>query len=120
MTAEGMEPIDLAHVGETLLERARQSDARRAGQTLTPGAGARMTQTVLALCAGQAMDEHENPGMATLQVIRGRVRLHAEGRKVEISAGGWSPIPPARHAVEAIDDAVMLLTVAAEPSGPGS
>ena len=36
-----------------------------------------LRQTVLALTAGSSLDEHENPGEATVQVLRGRVRLTA-------------------------------------------
>lgn len=117
MATTNTEPVDLDHVSAALLDRARRSDARRAAQTLTPGPGAAMTQTVLAVCAGQALNEHENPGMATLQLLQGRVRLLADGDAVEIAAGQWVPIPPTRHAVEVAEDAVMLLTVAAAGGG---
>ena len=36
-----------------------------------------LRQTLIALTAGQKLDEHENPGEATVHVLHGRVRLGA-------------------------------------------
>ena len=66
---------------------------------------------MIAMRAGAALAEHESPGEATLQVLRGRVRLTAGTAAVEGGAGDLLVIPPLRHAVEALEPSVLLLTV---------
>ena len=44
-------------------------------------------------------------------VLVGRLRLVAGDESWEGAAGDYLVIPPARHRVEALDDAVLLLTV---------
>lgn len=96
---------------ERLLTAATTSSARRAGHTLLPGAHSALKQTLLALAAGASLNEHESPTAATLQVLQGRVRLVVGNDQREMATGDFAPIPPARHSVEAVEDAVMLLTV---------
>ena len=103
---------DLAQLGDEALEAAKASSAGRAARALLRGPGAGLTQTLLALAAGQRLDEHESPGVATLHVLRGRVALHAGDASYPLSAGHWRPIPAMRHSVECHEDAVVLLTVA--------
>ncbi len=74
-----------------------------------------LRQTVIALRAGSSMSEHENPGEATVQVITGRVRLEADGHRWEGRQGDMLFMPPSRHALVALEDAVVLLTVAKLP-----
>lgn len=100
--------------GEVLAE-ARASSAGRAARTLTPGAGLPLTQTLLAMVEGVTLNEHENPGAATLHVIEGRLRVDAGAEELELGAGDHAPIPAARHSVTSLKDAVALLTVAGEP-----
>ena len=71
-----------------------------------------LRQTLIALTAGRALGEHEAPGEATLQVLSGRVRLHAGEDSWEGGDGDYLIIPPVRHDLEAVTDAVVLLTVA--------
>ena len=66
---------------------------------------------MIALLAGQSLEEHESPGEATLQVLRGRVRLVAGEASQDLETGRLAAIPPARHALEAPEDSVVLLTV---------
>ena len=53
------------------------STSGRAAHTAVGGHEHVLRQTVIALRAGQALAEHENPGEATVHVLRGRVRLVA-------------------------------------------
>jgi quercetin dioxygenase-like cupin family protein len=104
--------IDLPTAAAAILSQARAAKAGRAGRTLTPGAGAPLKQALLALTEGSVLADHESPGDATLHVLTGRVRLTASGTDTLLSQGAFLPIPPVRHGIEALEDAVLLLTVA--------
>lgn len=103
--------VSLPVAARELLEMARASTAGWAGRTLTPGAGAPLKQTLLALTAGERLNDHDSPNKATLQVIVGSVRLTAGSDHVDLHTGDHAPIPPVRHGLEATEDAVVLLTV---------
>lgn len=58
------------------------------------------------------MTEHENPGEATLIVLRGRVRLRSGEDEWDGRTGDLIVIPQARHSLEALEDSAVVLTVA--------
>ena len=66
----------------------------------------------IALIAGTSLSEHENPGEATVQVLYGRVRLLAGADSWDGREGDLIVIPSARHSLDAVENAVVLLTVA--------
>jgi quercetin dioxygenase-like cupin family protein len=104
--------VDLDALGAELLEKARAAGSGRAAATLEGGSGHALRQTVLALVAGAELGEHESPGEATLQVLRGEVELaDVEGTAETLTAGRLASIPPRRHSLRAATDAVVLLTV---------
>lgn len=106
-------PVDLPALASELLEKAATAHARRAAHTLAhPVDGLR--QTVIALLGGSDLGEHESPGPASLQVIRGRVRIVAGNGGVELSTGLIAPVPMQRHGLHADEDSVVLLSVAVE------
>lgn len=107
-----MQKSSLVALAGRLLADARMAASGRAAQTVYGGHEHVLRQTLIALVAGQVMDEHENPGEATVYVVHGRVRLIAGDTAWEGRSGDLLIIPDARHAVEALEDAVMLLTVA--------
>ena len=102
---------NLAAIAADLLERAAVAPAGRAALTLVAGAGAPLKQTMLALRSGEQLAEHDAPGAATLQVVRGRLRLSTDAGCWELAQGDHIQIPPTRHRLESLDAAV-LLTVA--------
>jgi hypothetical protein len=61
--------------------------------------------------AGHELSEHNSPGEATLQILGGRVRLSGQSDSIEADVGDFVTILPERHALEALDDIVVLLTV---------
>lgn len=104
--------FSLTAVARHQLEQAREASSGRSAETLNSGHDHGLRQTVIALTAGTRLDDHDNPGDATVQVLEGRIVLTAG----DASWSGWRGdlliVPNARHALEAIDDAVVLLTVA--------
>ncbi|MFD5586639.1 cupin domain-containing protein [Streptomyces sp. NPDC127063] len=94
------------------LERAAASSTGRSAETLYGGHEHTLRQTLIALRAGTTLAEHENPGEATVLVLRGRVRLHSGDEAWEGMTGDLLLVPPARHGLEALEDAAALLTVA--------
>jgi quercetin dioxygenase-like cupin family protein len=91
---------------------ARTASSGRSAHTVYGGSEHSLRQTLIVLAAGRRLDEHENPGEATLQVLHGRVRLEAGATSCEATAGDILVIPASRHALEALEDAGVLLTVA--------
>lgn len=107
-----MQKTSLEALARQLLRAARAGDSGRAADTVHGGHEKTLRQTVVAMVAGAALAEHQNPGEATLQVLEGRVRLTAPQASWEGRAGDLIIIPDARHSLEALTDAAVLLTVA--------
>lgn len=107
-----MEKSSLTALAREKLETARSASSGRAAETVYGGHERVLRQTLVALASGQVMDEHENPGEATVQVLQGRVRLKAGATSWDGSAGDLIVIPQARHSLEALEDSTVLLTVA--------
>lgn len=106
-----MEAVGLPGLAGDLLDQARAGSSGRAAHTVYGGQEHGLRQTVIALVGGHDLAEHESPGEATLQVLVGRVRLSAGEDTWECVAGELIPIPPARHALAALEDSAVLLTV---------
>ena len=93
------------------LENARAAASGRSAHTVYGGHEHVLRQTLIALRAGSDLDEHENPGEATVQVLLGRVTLVCGETRWNGSPGDLLTVPDARHALEAVEDSVILLTV---------
>jgi quercetin dioxygenase-like cupin family protein len=104
--------VSLEVIAAEVQKAAGASSAGRAARTLPVSPGGGLRQTVVALVAGARLQEHENPGAATLQVLRGRVRLTAGADMWELGVLDLLVIPARRHGLEALADTVVLLTVA--------
>lgn len=107
-----VQKLSLQALGREHLEHAFRSGTGRSSETVYGGHEHILRQTLVALAAGTALAEHENPGEATVQVLTGRVRLDAGEQSWEGRAGDLLFIPPVRHALRASEDTVVLLTVA--------
>ncbi|MEU8233156.1 cupin domain-containing protein [Actinoplanes sp. NPDC048967] len=105
-------PTSLTTLVTQHLATARDSSSGRSAETLVGGHSHTLRQTLIALRAGAALDEHENPGEATLHVLTGRVRLASGDTSTDGTTGDLLVIPDARHSLTALEDAAVLLTVA--------
>lgn len=105
-----MTTYDIARLADEQLEQAAKESAGRSSVTLVH-AGA-LRQTVIALKSGRQLDEHTTNGVATLQVLRGTVRLQAESESIDLREGEIAHVPQERHSLHADTDSVCLLSVA--------
>ncbi|MBC7631779.1 MAG: cupin domain-containing protein [Flavobacterium sp.] len=107
-----MQKISLTAVARHQLAIAQDATSGRSAETLYGGHEHALRQTLIALRRGAELSEHENPGEATVQVLVGRVTLSSGDVDWNGSPGDLLFVPDARHSLAAIDDSVVLLTVA--------
>jgi quercetin dioxygenase-like cupin family protein len=107
-----MQKLSLEALSRQHLERAVAAATGRSSQTVYGGHEHVLRQTLIALSSGGVLSEHENPGEATVLVLRGRVRLVSEDASWEGMAGDLLIAPESRHSVEALEDTAFVLTVA--------
>ena len=107
-----MEKSSLTALARELLATAKGGTNGRSARTVYGGHERVLRQTVVALAAGSMLDDHDNPGEATIQVLSGRVLLATGEVSWEGSAGDHLVVPNTRHSVKALEDSTFLLTVA--------
>ncbi len=110
-----MQKLSLQALAREQLISAATNSSGRSARTVYGGHEHVLRQTVIALTAGTALSEHDNPGDATILVLSGRVRLTAgtvswEGRESDLLL-----VPSARHSLLALEDATVLLSAASTP-----
>lgn len=108
-----MRKFSLEALGHQLLDGA--AGGGHTADTVVGGHERVLRQTVVAMVKGAVLAEHENPGEATVYVLRGRVRLSAGELSWEGRSGDLLVVPDARHSLEALEASAVLLTVAKLP-----
>ena len=115
-----MDNLSLTALAREHLETARASSSGRSAETVYGGQQHTLRHTLIAIASGQRLDEHENPGEATVHVLQGRVRLVAGDSAWRGAAGHLMVVPDRRHTLEAEEDSVVLLTTAMPRPGGAS
>jgi len=99
-----------AEAGQLRAELAYQEGDRNANTLLKEP---HVRVVLMALRHGAQLQEHQTAGWVVVQTISGRVRLRALGQSVELAAGHLLTLEPnAAHDVEALEESVVLLTLA--------
>lgn len=79
-----------------------------------------LRQTIVALRAGTRLGEHNSPPAATLQVLRGSLRVEVgDSEQGEFRQGELWVLTHERHGVLALEDCAFLLTTVTS-TGEGS
>ena|ERR687890_1829248 len=95
--------------------RLREEGAWQRGQrnSITLRKGESMNVVLLLMKAGDRLEEHAAPGPISLSVREGRIRFMAAEEVVEAGSDTLLTCDAGiRHTVEALSDAVCLLTIA--------
>jgi quercetin dioxygenase-like cupin family protein len=111
---------DLETEADDLLLVAVATRAGRAAKAMTPPGSTPLQQTMVALCAGQRLPEHEPTGPATIQVLRGVVRVTGCDVDELLRAGEWTALPASRAAIDALEEAVILMSISLDTETPWS
>ena len=107
-----MEKKSLTALARNQLDLARAASSGRSATTVYGGHEHILRQTMIAIASGHKLDDHANPGEATVHVLHGRVTLATNSTSWEGTAGDLLIVPNATQSLEALEDAVVLLTVA--------
>jgi quercetin dioxygenase-like cupin family protein len=99
-----MQTSSLTLLAGEQLQIARTAASGRSAHTVYGGHERVLRQTVIALAAGHRLDEHENPGEATVHVLTGHVRLSVGVDGSEGRPGVVLSVPVSRLALEALED----------------
>ena len=103
--------VNLNELTQELLEKAGSVDSGRATHVFRAVKGGSLSQVMLVLKAGKELSEHENPGEALLHILSGKIQLTAGQESLDLAADEHVVIPQQRHAVLALEDSAVLLTV---------
>lgn len=106
-----LQSFDLEQEAARLRDEKAWQEGKRNAITLRKGEG--MNVVLLVMKAGDRLEEHATPGPFSLSVREGRIRFAASDEVVEAAPETLlSCDAGVRHTVEALSDAVCLLTVA--------
>lgn len=102
--------FDLAVEAEQLRRQEPYEKRRPTGKTLVKEPDLRIV--LMALKGGARLDEHSASGPISVQVLQGTVRLRLADSSVELTQGDLLMLEPdIPHDVDAVKDAVFLLTI---------
>lgn len=110
---------NLNELVESHLEAARTEERGRSAELVAQDGPLR--QSVIALRDGVRLAEHNSPPAASLQVLKGKVRVDLDDKSQgEFSEGELWILTHERHSVLALADSVFLLTTVTSQQGQDS
>ncbi len=112
-----LQSFDLEETISRLRGEKEWREGRRNAITLRKGEG--LNVVLLVMKGGDRLDEHSAPGPISVAVREGRIRFTAGEEEVE--AGPETMLTcdaGTRHTVEALEDAVCMLTIARSQGSP--
>lgn len=112
-----MQKISIEALARQQLTAALAAGSGRAADTVYGGHEKVLRQTVMAFKAGTQLSEHQNPGEATVFVLRGCVRLQAGNESWQGKTGDLLIVPDGLHSLMAEEDSAILMTVAKASAG---
>lgn len=96
------------------VEQLHREPGRKSGQnakTLVKHDGLRIV--LIALKARSSIPQHHTEGHISIQAITGHIQIRAQGRTFELRSGGLLALDRGvPHDVEAVEESVLLLTIA--------
>ena len=102
--------FDLDAVAKRL--RSEDHPVRRGHKQMTVFQGDHITHVVFAFEQDGHLAEHSAPGLVTIHVHAGRLRIAADGKDHDLGAGQLLVLAPGvPHDVRATEESVMMLTV---------
>jgi quercetin dioxygenase-like cupin family protein len=102
--------FDLKSTHADLMERARTTKAGRAARTLVKEGPLRIT--LVALKQGVSLQEHQVAGAVSIQALRGRVAVEADGARSDLRAGQLLVLDAdVRHRATGMTDCAILVTM---------
>jgi quercetin dioxygenase-like cupin family protein len=107
-----MESLNLNELAAQHLAAARLASNGRSSAKLIGDHTKLLRKNLIALAAGATLQDHESPGEATLMVLQGQIEFRAGAESMTLDAGHLIEIPPMRHGLTALEDAVVILAVA--------
>lgn len=106
--------MDTYQLAQEQLARAHEDAHGRSAQPVVHDGPLR--QTVIALTRGTRLAEHSSPPAGSILVLRGTVGVSTEDRVDTLPTGFLATLTHDRHGVEALSDAVILLTTVTDPA----
>jgi quercetin dioxygenase-like cupin family protein len=107
-----MDPLDLTALAAEHLAAAREASNGRSSAKIIGDHSKLLRMNLIALTEGASLQDHESPGEATLMVLEGQIEFRAGEESATLEAGNLIEIPPTRHGLTALADAVVILSVA--------
>lgn len=108
-----MKKFSLTALARDQLDRAGTESSGRSATTVVGGHERVLRQTVIALRDGHTLDDSDNSSdEVTYHVLSGRVKLVSGDDSWIGRSGDLLVVPAAVHAVSALEDSTLLLTVA--------
>jgi quercetin dioxygenase-like cupin family protein len=109
------ERVDLHHEIDELKASEFWKSERRTAKTLLKRGDLRIVLTLMK--AGTVLKEHRTEGNVAIHVLRGSIRIVADGNTGEVEPGQMMFLSPgAPHSVEALDETAFVMLISPSPA----